>query len=113
LAVPAAPAVTVCVPLAARAPLQAPAAAQPAAGGLLTLQVKVTTWPLVVAVGVALMLTTGVAAVSLVVAVAVVAAAALLPPPPPPQAVNARQDRAQARAAIQAAEWGGRAMRMS
>jgi len=52
--VPAAPAVTFCEPLLATLPLQAPDAVQPLAGGLLTLQVSVMTWPVVVAVGVAL-----------------------------------------------------------
>ena len=54
---PAAPAVTVCEPLLATAPLQPSDAVQPVALALLTLQVRVTTWPTVVAVGVALMLT--------------------------------------------------------
>jgi ATP-dependent Clp protease ATP-binding subunit ClpA len=61
--VPAAPAVTFCAPLVATLPLQAPEAVQVLLLALLTLQVSVITWPVVVAVGEALMLTTGVAVV--------------------------------------------------
>ncbi|GJI91522.1 hypothetical protein RugamoR1_46850 [Rugamonas sp. R1(2021)] len=75
-------------------PLQAPEALQLVEVGLLTLQVSVTTWPTVVAVGVALMLTTGV-----VVALAWTVDEPLpaLLPLPPPQALKASASTAPAR----------------
>ncbi|WP_229205854.1 hypothetical protein [Duganella sp. Leaf126] len=92
-AVPAAPAVTVCVPLVATVPLQASEAVQVVPAGLLTLQVSVTTWPTVVAVGVALMLTTGAGVLPAgVVPAGVVPVLVLVLPPdePPPQALSTR-----------------------
>jgi hypothetical protein len=83
------------VPLLASVPLQAPEAVQPLDGALLTLHVSVMICPVVVAVGVALMLITGVAVfMASVVTVLVVAVDA---PSPPPHAVNARDSRALAR----------------
>jgi hypothetical protein len=95
LAVPAAPAVTVWVPLVASVPLQAPDAVQLLPAGLATLQVIVTTWPEVVAVGEALMLTTGVAAA--IDSVVLVVAAVEEELPPPPHAASARHSKAPAR----------------
>ncbi len=88
---PAALGVSDWVPLAARLPLQAPDAVQLLA--FEALQVRLTTWPTVVVVGEALMLTTtaplDVPPVAVVLVVLVVLVA--LPPPPPPQAASSRQ----------------------
>ena len=87
---PAAPAVTDCVPLVATLPLQAPDAVQLLA--FAAFQVRLMIWPTVAVVGEALMLTTTAPVEVLPVEpmLFVLLVDELLPPPPPPQAASSR-----------------------